>query len=163
MDPARAAEIKGREDAIKRKLDVKNNANRTTALKSINSAKGGTATYGTQVISGPNTGTGYSKSDYGAGTGAAIPYRIENSAGTVSKAKPKPPSPPKPSPVASGGHTSYKVQKGDTLSGIAKKTGSTVDAIWNYNLKNRSTKTQKILKTRGKNLIYRGGTFYIPK
>lgn len=158
---SRDVQIAGREAAIKRKLDKSNMANQRTALASINKKTGGTKKYATKEIAGADKG--FTKSDYGVGLGAAIPYQITDGSGSVTKEREKLrqiEAKPKAKPK---GHSSYKVRRGDTLSGIAKKHGTTVDAIWDYNLKNRSKKTQATLKKRGKNLIFRGGTFYIPK
>jgi nucleoid-associated protein YgaU len=78
----------------------------------------------------------------------------------VSKPVPKAPTtkktPAKP--------TSYKVQHGDTLSSIAKKYGTTWQALWTYNTTagNRPADTIKTLKSRGPNLLYAGETILIP-
>lgn len=171
MADSRAAQIKSKEDAIKRRLEKDSSAAKSKAQQAASAkaklAKGTgkkfTVNYNTQSILGENKG--FTKSDYGVGAGAAIPYQIGSGKGSVSatasKPAPKPKPKPKPKP-ASKGHTSYKVRRGDTLSGIAKKHGTNWKDIWNYNLKNRSAGTVKTLKKRGPNLIYRGGTFYIP-
>lgn len=72
-----------------------------------------------------------------------------------------PPGPPPSTKVPP--HTSYVVKHGDTLSGIAKKYGTTWQTIWNFNLKYRSPATVAILKLRGPNHIFAGSTFWIPK
>lgn len=173
--PTRSQEIKAKEDAIKKRLDAANKpaaakatANVARDLASLKKkGKTGTASssYSAKSILGADKG--FTKSDYGVGSGAAIPYQIGNTTKKVSAhysapgKKPPVKTPPinnKPSP----GHTVYKVKRGDTLSGIAKKHGMNWKDIWNYNLKNRSSKTVKTLKSRGPNLIYRGGSFYIP-
>lgn len=81
--------------------------------------------------------------------------------------KPKPPSTPKPpgkpttppKPAAT-----YKVKKGDTLSGIAKKYGTTWQALFKYNTTKgvRPDSTIATLKKRGPNLLYSGETILIP-
>lgn len=171
-EPTRDQQIKAKEDAIKRRLASDSSKAKATAQSKVNKAaaaraklgKYGTVTgsYDTKKILGSKEG--FSKSDYGVGAGAAIPYQIGSGKGSVSKTinKPKPKPKPRPKPKSSG-HTSYKVKRGDTLSGIAKKHGTNWQDIWKYNLKNRNAKTAAILRRRGPNLIYKGGTFYIPK
>jgi LysM repeat protein len=172
-------EIEAKEAAIKKRLDAANKPALTKAKADVAKdlaklkagGKSGTAksSYTTQGILGSDKG--FTKSDYGVGdnSGAAIPYQIGNSTKTVTtkytapyKPKPIPKTGPAKSSNAKPSHTVYKVKKGDTLSGIAKKHGMNWKDIWNYNLKNRSSKTVKTLKSRGPNLIYRGGSFYIP-
>lgn len=174
---SRDAKIKAKEDAIKRRLEKGNSANRSAALKSAQAdakkaagtGKTITKSYKNEVI---NKGGGYAKSDYGVDVGAAIPWKTAVQEAKVSvKASKKSSGGKKSSDTkkkstnsgGGGGHSVYKVKKGDTLSGIAKKYGTSASAIWNYNLKNRKPSTAKTLKKRGPNLIYRGGTFYIPK
>ncbi len=173
-DPSRSSQIRSKEAAITRRLSEVNSKNKKTASRAVMSGaiklkkakKYGTITksYDTQKILGADKG--FTKSDYGVGSGAAIPYQIGAGKGKVSAtvARPKPkPKAVKPKATSSqGGHSSYKVKKGDTLSGIAKKHGTNWKTIWDYNLKNRSKKTQTTLRKRGPHLIYRGGTFYIP-
>jgi LysM repeat protein len=170
-DASRDAKVKAKEDAIKRRLEKGNSANRSAALKSAQAdakkaagtGKTISKTYKNEVI---NKGGGYAKSDYGVDVGAAIPWKtnVQNAKVAVTATKKKAPEKKKKSTNSGGGgHSVYKVKKGDTLSGIAKKYGISTSALWNYNLKNRKASTVKTLKKRGPNLIYRGGTFYIPK
>lgn len=175
-DASRDAKVKAKEDAIKRRLEKGNSANRSAALKSAQAdakkaagtGKTISKTYKNEVI---NKGGGYAKSDYGVDVGAAIPWKTAVQEAKVSvkatkkSSDDKKSSDKKKSTNSGGGgdHSVYKVKKGDTLSGIAKKYGTSASAIWNYNLKNRKPSTAKTLKKRGPNLIYRGGTFYIPK
>lgn len=60
--------------------------------------------------------------------------------------------------------TSYKVKHGDSLSSIAKKYGTTWQALWAYNTTAgvRPADTIKTLKSRGPNLLYSGETILIP-
>ncbi|MFE1145192.1 LysM peptidoglycan-binding domain-containing protein [Streptomyces rochei] len=166
----RSAEIKARENAIKRRLEQESSKARSAALKDVRSQAGKaggtgktfTKNYTTKSILGENKG--FTKSDYGVGNGAAIPYQVGNATAKVSATATKKPKkqPPKKKQQSSGGHKSYKVKRGDTLSGIASRYGMSWKDIWDYNLKNRSASTVRTLKKRGPNLIYRGGTFYIP-
>jgi nucleoid-associated protein YgaU len=170
--PSRDAQIKAKEDAIKRKLAKDSSGDKAKALKlaqakaklAPGTGKKFTAQYTTKNILGEDKG--FSKSDYGVGAGAAIPYQIGSGRASVSatatKPKPKPKPKPRP-PAAVKNHSTYKVKRGDTLSGIAKKHGTDWKTIWDYNLKNRKSGTVKTMKKRGPNLIFRGGTFYIPK
>jgi hypothetical protein len=98
----RNREIRAKEDAIKRRLQRSNDNNKKSAQKSAaalaNKAKGTgktfTKSYTTQKILGADKG--FTKSDYGVGAGAAIPYQIGDSKSTVAikatggKPKPKP-------------------------------------------------------------------------
>lgn len=176
MATSREAEIKAREDAIKRRLEETNKKNKDTATKTLDKrlkdmalkGKYGKVTekYQTQQILGADKG--FTKSDYGVGAGAAIPYQIGTAEKTVSRESVRPEKPraykPKPkSSSSSKGHTTYTVKRGDNLSSIAKKYGMSWKDIWNYNLKNRKPSTVKTLKKRGPNLIYSGSKFYIPK
>lgn len=173
-DNKRQSQIAAKEKAIKRRLAAgslkdKDKAKKYVQAKAKTAAGTGktfNAKYTSKQILGADKG--FAKSDYGVGAGAAIPYQVGdvkvNVSATASKPKPKPKPNPKPRPSGSikTGHTSYKVKRGDTLTGIAKKHGTSWKDIWNYNLKNRSAGTVKTLKKRGPNLIYKGGTFYIP-
>lgn len=76
---------------------------------------------------------------------------------------PNNPPPPKPGDNKVPPHIVHKVKRGETLSTIAKKYGTTWQTIWNFNLKYRSASTRAILKARGPNLIFAGSTFWIPK
>lgn len=175
---SRDAQVKAREAAIKRRLEAGNSKNRSAALKSAQaeakkaagSGKTITKSYKNESI---EKGKGYAKSDYGVDIGAAIPWKTavqeakvavkaskKSSGGKKSSDKNKKKS---TNSGGGGGHSVYKVKQGDTLSGIAKKHGTSTKAIWNYNLKNRKPSTAKTLKKRGPNLIYKGGSFYIPK
>lgn len=164
-EPSRDSQVKAREDAIKRKLEGTNRKNKMTALTKINPRKGGSQSYDTKRVSGPKDG--FAKSDYGVDPGAAIPYQILAGKGKVSINKPRPSVKPKPKPKApvkrGRGHTVYKVRKGDTLSGIGQRHNKNWRDIWDYNLKNRNSKTVSTLKKRGPDTIFRGGTFYIPR
>lgn len=73
-------------------------------------------------------------------------------------AKPAPkPAPKKP--------LQYKVKSGDTLSSIAKKYGTTWQALWTFNTTkgNRPDSTIATLKKRGPNLLYSGETILVPQ
>jgi LysM repeat protein len=66
-------------------------------------------------------------------------------------------------------YTVYTVKHGDTLSGIAKKYGTTWQTLFNYNTRSkaqggagRPANTIKTLKERGPNLLYAGEKIYIP-
>jgi LysM repeat protein len=154
-----------KQTAIQRALDKTNLGNQSTARQKIDPKKGGSATYSEQYIKGPSEG--FTQSDYGTDNGAAIPYQIGTKNGTLTVAAPKPPPVPKPTKTTAAPnipkHSSYTVQRGDTLSGIAKKYGLNWQDIWNFNLKYRNPNTINTLKSRGPNEIFRGGTFYIPE
>jgi hypothetical protein len=95
--PTRAQDIKTREDAIKRKLEETNHKNWLAAQAKISSKTGGTKTYDAKVIdSGTGAAKGMSKSDYGSGSGAAIPYQVGTAKWTATKANPKAPKPKPP-------------------------------------------------------------------
>lgn len=77
-----------------------------------------------------------------------------------------PKSTPKPAPKpAAKKPISYKVKHGDSLSSIAKKYGTTWQALWAYNTKAgvRPADTIKTLKARGPSLLYSGETILIPQ
>ncbi|MGS2592248.1 hypothetical protein [Streptomyces hebeiensis] len=82
----RKTEISMREAAIKRRLAKANNDARNKTIKSIDPKKGGTKSYTTQSI---KTGGGFTKSDYGVGSGAAIPYQLSNTKKTITVKKRK--------------------------------------------------------------------------
>lgn len=69
--------------------------------------------------------------------------------------------PPKGSPKP---RTAYKVKRGDTLAGIAKKYGTNWQTLYKYNTTPgvRPAATQQTLKKRGPNLLYSGETILIP-
>lgn len=58
----------------------------------------------------------------------------------------------------------YTVKHGDTLTSIAKKYGTTADAIFKFNTTPgvRPADTEAVLKKRGKNLIYANEKILIP-
>ena len=59
---------------------------------------------------------------------------------------------------------SYTVKHGDTLTGIAKRYGTTWQALFKYNTTPgvRPASTENTLKKRGPNLLYAGETILIP-
>lgn len=76
---------------------------------------------------------------------------------------------PKPKPPATGGHRSEAISSAHpTLSQLVSwyngqyKTHHTVDEIWNYNLAHRDAATVKIMKSRGKDKVVHGTTFWFP-
>lgn len=79
--------------------------------------------------------------------------------------------PPNVHPVGSG-HPSgnvkpravYTVKRGDNLTAIAKKYGTTADVLYKYNTTAgvRPASTIATLKKRGKNLLYANEKIYIP-
>lgn len=73
------------------------------------------------------------------------------------------PPPTKPPDNKIPPHIVHVVKRGENLSTIAKKYGTTWQTIWNFNLKYRSAATRAVLKARGPNLIFAGSTFWIPK
>lgn len=170
--PKEESEKLQRQAAIQRRLDKENKAAEVGAkVKSSKmTPKGGKFTptnYQEKYIKGEKEG--FTKSDYGVGAGAAIPYQIGSKTKTYKGNKNtanKGTVPTKPKqPVANKAklpHKVYTVKRGDNLSSIAKKHNTTAKDIWDYNLKSRSASTVKTLKKRGPNLIYKGGTFYIP-
>lgn len=87
MSGNRDFQIKAKQSAIQRRLDKSNAKNKAAAEKKA--GKGKTATWNTQYVKGKSQG--YTKSDYGVGMGAAIPYSV----GTTKKNN-KPPTKPKP-------------------------------------------------------------------
>lgn len=72
---------------------------------------------------------------------------------------------PKPKPPAKKPAKEYVVKHGDTLSAIAKRYGTTWQALWTYNTTagNRPADTIKTLKSRGPNLLYAGEKILIPQ
>lgn len=76
---------------------------------------------------------------------------------------PNNPPPTKPPDNKIPPHIVHVVKRGETLSTIAKKYGTTWQTIWNFNLKYRSAATRAVLRARGPNLIFAGSTFWIPK
>ncbi|MFE1914986.1 hypothetical protein [Streptomyces anandii] len=96
--PTRSQQILAKENAIKNRLNGINTQNRVKATaqvsndikKLLKKHKSGTVTksYKTQSILGANKG--FSKSDYGVGQGAGIPYQIGTSTQKVTQStKPK--------------------------------------------------------------------------
>lgn len=77
---------------------------------------------------------------------------------------PRTPAPVTGPPKVAAKATSYKVKTGDTLSSIAKKYGTTWQALFTYNTTPgvRPADTIKTLKARGPNLLYSGETILIP-
>ncbi len=75
------------------------------------------------------------------------------------------PKPPPKKPPAKKPPVQYKVKHGDTLTAIAKRYGTTWQALWTYNTTagNRPADTIKTLKSRGPNLLYAGETILIPQ
>lgn len=78
---------------------------------------------------------------------------------------PPTPGPHKPTPTTPKKPTAYKVKHGDTLSAIAKRNGTTWQALWEYNTTpgNRPASTIATLKKRGPNLLFAGETILIPE
>lgn len=82
----------------------------------------------------------------------------------------KVPPPPKVTPVShhpTGNvkpRAIYTVKRGDNLSAIARKYGTTADTLFKYNTTNgvRPSSTIATLKQRGKNLLYANEKIYIP-
>jgi len=83
----------------------------------------------------------------------------------------KPPKPtPTPTPTPGNGsgapkpRATYVVKKGDTLTSIAKKYGTTATALFKYNTTKgvRPAETIATLKKRGPNLIYSNEKILIP-
>lgn len=173
--PSRENEIASKRGAIERRLNQKSAAGKNSATQAANieaaklrrQNKGGkvTKSYTTDYIKGDKEG--FSRSDFGVGKGAAIPYQIGTKTDKVIKdvrrvntPKPKPSTTPKKNTKPN--RKLYTVKRGDSLSSIASKNGMQWQDIWNYNLKNRNPAAVKTLKKRGPNLIYKGSTFYIP-
>ncbi len=77
--------------------------------------------------------------------------------------KPTPKPVPKPPAKAKTKVITYTVKRGDTLSSIAAKHHTTVDAIWTYNTTggHRPADTVATIKKRGKNTMYAGSTWLI--
>lgn len=78
---------------------------------------------------------------------------------------PKPPAKPPAKPAKPKAPLTYTVKHGDTLSAIAKKYGTTWQALWTYNTTagNRPADTIKTLKARGPNLLYAGEKILVPQ
>lgn len=74
-----------------------------------------------------------------------------------------PTTPTTPTPTTPK-HTTYVVKKGDSLSKIAKKYGTTWQKLWTYNTTKgvRPDSTIATLKKRGPNLLYSGEKILIP-
>lgn len=90
--PTRDQQIVAKENAIKKRITWNNTKNRLRATADANkefTKKKGKApvvkTYDTQKLLGEKEG--YTKSDYGIGQGAAIPYQIKSGKDTVVKSK----------------------------------------------------------------------------
>ncbi len=83
---------------------------------------------------------------------------------TTTPVKPPVKKPPAKTPVKKAPVT-YVVKHGDTLSAIAKKYHTTVDALWKYNTTtgNRPADTIKTLKQRGPDLLFAGEKILIPQ
>lgn len=165
-DASRESKIQAQQAAIQRRLDIKNNQAKRGSKNIVKGGKGSADNYQYSYIRGADEG--YSKSDYGIGGGAAIPYQVgtktRNAGRIFNPPKSKPPAKVYRPPAGAGPKTRkrYTVKRGDTISSIAAKNGMTWQDIWDYNLKNRSAGTVRTLKKRGPNLIYKGSTFYIP-
>lgn len=90
---------------------------------------------------------------------------------TPPPAPPAAPSPPPPTPPSNPQPLVYRVQPGDSLSGIAAKfhVPGGWQALYNYNIgtgpgtANRSPQDIATLKQRGPNLIYSNEQIYIPQ
>jgi hypothetical protein len=95
---SRSAEIAAKELAVRRKLSDYNSKNKNSALVKLkkNKAKVATERYNLKSI---RTGDGFTRSDYGVGKGAGIPYQIKQTSATVNKGRPNF-KPPKPRPKA---------------------------------------------------------------
>jgi LysM repeat protein len=112
------------------------------------------------------TGSGFQEPDFGKGAGPGIPYQTRDATVPKPKPAPKPKTPAKPKPKTASKPQSgkYEVQANDTLSAIAKMFGMSTSSLWNYNLNPniRNASAISTLKSRGPDLIFRGGTFMIP-
>lgn len=98
-----------KENAIKAKLNKYNQTNKTSAQTKLNKtvadygkkkppkSRTFTQQYATQSIKGADKG--FSKSDYGVGAGAAIPYQIGSGQSTASATYNPPGTKPKPKPT----------------------------------------------------------------
>jgi hypothetical protein len=84
--PSRSKLILDKENAIKRRLAAQNEKNKTSAYNKITKrSSSGYRDYNTQSI---KTGNGFTKSDYGVGNGAAIPYQLQDTKKTVTRSFP---------------------------------------------------------------------------
>lgn len=94
-----------------------------------------------------------------------VPPPVDVPGPVIPPTNPPPTNPPptKPPDNKVPPHIVHVVKRGETLSTIAKKYGTTWQTIWNFNLKYRSAATRAVLKARGPNLIFAGSTFWIPK
>lgn len=83
--------------------------------------------------------------------------------------RPVAPAPTPPAPTAPGrsksGVVEYRVKHGDTLSSIAKRYGTTWQALWKYNTTagNRPASTIAVLKKRGPNQLVTNQLILIPQ
>lgn len=95
--------------------------------------------------------------------GAAPP---RGPAGPAPAQRPPVTTPAKPAAPAAPRYAVYKVQHGDTLSGIAAKYHTTWQALWSFNTGSSSPRTASAKATllkRGPNLLYAGEEIYIPQ
>jgi len=91
-------------------------------------------------------------------TPTTLPGKLPTGPGSVTW-PPKPGAKGAPAP-----RTTYVVKHGDTLSGIAKKYGTTWQALYKYNTTPgvRPASTEATLKKRGPNLLYANEKILIP-
>lgn len=99
-----------------------------------------------------------------AGSGGGGTNKPPVTSGPGGGSKPPPVVTPvgKPTTNKTPRHHTYIVKRNDTLSGIAKKYGTTWQTIWNFNLKYRSSSAAATLKKRGPNLLVAGETIWVP-